>query len=239
MFRLVVSINKARKFPIGTVRKQGGVPKRKVSEGKWVPVKNIKSKKPTLESKIDSLIKWERKQGHTYPIAQAYKNYYTDLKKVKGKKAIINLTTELDSFLKRGDKFSIKENKAADYIRNQLTKLLVAKRREVIKPYNAKPLKQLIKKYKDNINEVYEGKVPKETKEVFDVAESMVSTLEHPETIGLYEESEYPTVKAELNSKIKLIGRMAKRGAVYPFDDADNIKKLKFIVNKILSSRST
>ena len=40
MIRLVVCLYKAREFPIGTVRKQGGVSKKKIAKGKWVPIKN-------------------------------------------------------------------------------------------------------------------------------------------------------------------------------------------------------
>ena len=52
---------KAREFPIGTVRKQGGVAKRKVAKGKWVPVKKIKAFKGEESKKKDATYFWKKR----------------------------------------------------------------------------------------------------------------------------------------------------------------------------------
>ncbi len=232
-----MKLNKALKL-----RKSKYISKKRDKRGNWEYKykESISKKVSNLNKKISQLIIEERKQGKQYPSAIAYKNYYTSLLNAKSKKEIMDVTSELDNYLKKGDKYSIKNNKVADSIRIELYKILMYKRKEVVGSYNVTGLKDYINKVKKRYEKVFKkewNQIIEENadfKDIFYYLDDIISIIEHPENIGLYEESQFNTIQAEVNHNISLISKKSKIFSIYPFDEQEHLNILKAKVKESL-----
>ncbi len=176
-----------------------------------------------ISNLIDELIAEERAKGYDYPQSVNYKTYYTDLLSAKGKKQIMAVTSEADNYLKKYDKNSVSDNKKADIVRDYLFDLILKKRLQVVDKYDTSKIKALTD---EKLSEVKEGfnlpadfpkkidlnsSTDRELREIFQRLYGIIETLDHPEIIGLYEESAYPTMSQNINSDVRMLKSKLKR----------------------------
>ena len=180
---------------------------------------------------IQSLMDEERWQGIEYPKSKAYENYYNDLMSSPSDKETLKITKELDDYLKTGDKFSLLDNRLADEVRKQLFELIAEKRREINKGYDTINLRGFIEDLKKDIEEVDLGK---EYNDVIKRVEEIEANLKDPSHIGLYEESQFPTLRQEIKHNVEMLKKVTKRNSLFYMED--KIPALNKIIDNILKS---
>ena len=195
-----------------------------------------------LLSKINQLIKQERDAGMEYPPAAAYLNYYKELNSATSKNKIKDLTKEFAEFLAYGDKYSIKDNKLADEIREELHNFLIKKRQQVIPKYDTGELKNFIdtriikvREKWDNTNFKNALKKNDNLEYLYDyLIRDIVDVLENPHKIGLPEESEFNSLQKEINSAVSFLKKKGKSYMVYPFDNDKFYNDLNSVIKNTL-----
>ena len=126
---------------------------------RYIPLKEISTiENKNILFKIEKLIAEEKKEGKEYPIANAYLGYYRALLKEKNNKKLLNLTKELYEFLAFGDKYSLKNNKIADEIRDYFYNKIEEIRKIIIKSYNINSLDLFIEDIKNKYEKSRENK---------------------------------------------------------------------------------
>lgn len=208
---------------------------------RYIPLKEISTiENKNILFKIEKLIAEEKKEGKEYPIANAYLGYYRALLKEKNNKKLLNLTKELYEFLAFGDKYSLKNNKIADEIRDYFYNKIEEIRKIIIKSYNINSLDLFIEDIKNKYEKSRENKFndilskDKYLKQIFKEIDEIYYWLNNPYMIGLGDNSQFPTIKQEINWNIERLYKLAKRNFVWPFDEKNKILELKNIINNIL-----
>lgn len=208
----------------------------------------MNSEQSLLEDKdvsllIDSLIEDERSNGQTYPRSLAYRHLYDTLHKTKRPRQIMNETQDAYSYLAKGDRYSLEENTKANTIREYLQNLIYKKRRDITPSCDTRELEEYIDKLRTNYKKILdnEAKQPSYSRSItpiFDDMKYMVELLKDSSEIGLYEHSEFPTLREEITkSYLPNILRKSKK-SLFIFRDKDIFNKFKNIVLKSLKSKT-
>ena len=194
-----------------------------------------------VQALIDDLIAEERLIGHEYPYAVAYKEHLNSILNAKSKKDILITTHELDDYLRQGDKYFIKENKKADEIREFLFNFLLEKRREIIDKYDTKKLFIFLDQFVADKAKGFDLKRPlshteREMRNIVQQISNIIDTLSHPESIGLYEQSQYGTMKKEVSDEVSSLRKTVKKSAFYDYYNETVLLPFYKLVKEVVSN---
>lgn len=162
-----------------------------------------------LLNNIHELIALEKDQGSEYPKSEIYLKFYTKLRDKISK----NELAEIFNYLAYGDSYLLKNNKLADNIREIIYNIAIATAKKLFPPYDIRNLEIFIRKYKNKIEKSYNKKIQNipDYFKIFNYLDDIVNLLLNPYKIIIPEETEFPSLKKEINSYINLIKKEAKK----------------------------
>lgn len=199
-----------------------------------------------IKTIIQELIKEEQTKGQDYPRSVAYQNHLNDLLSANDRKAVLTATYETDDYLKRADKYALEQNPRADKVRDFLSEFLHRKRKQFSKQYDTTSIRAWIENFKNeriktfNLRKDFTNRpstaTERELRDIFQKIDNVIESLESPQSIGLYEESEFHTMRAEITSKLNHLKRVVKRSSFDYLVDTD-IPKFEELVKGSLQQK--
>jgi len=222
-----------------------------IKAGKDIPAEVINEYQDILSDKkrndkdipslINVLVAEERAQGQAYPRAEAYRNYLKALNEASTRKQIMEITSEADSYLTQGDRYLREENPTADKIRSFLNNLIIEKRRSVTPSYDTARLDAFIDDYHQKYKSILameesKGKTyGKNIKKILGYLQEISGIMKDSAHIGLYEQSDFSTLREEINrSIIPNIRRTLKQDPLNMLSDQRNMDKLLKLIKTSL-----
>jgi hypothetical protein len=161
-----------------------------------------------LFSKLEN-IRTKEKAKVDYPYTDNVIDLLKRVEKANTPKDVKQTTVELDDYLKRGIGWQIEGVKEAGDVFGEVYEYAMEKRKKFItKKYDTTALDEVIKKHKKLAKEF---KDIESQQDLVSYLEGLKNTIEDNWKIGLYEESEFPTLKQEVNHAISFLKRKSRK----------------------------
>ena len=144
-----------------------------------------------------------------YPYTDNVIDLLKRVEKANTPKDVKQTTVELDDYLKRGIGWQIEGVKEAGDVFGEVYEYAMEKRKKFItKKYDTVALDEVIKKHKKLAKEF---KDIESQQDLVSYLEGLKNTIEGNWKIGLYEESEFPTLKQEVSHAISFLKRKSRK----------------------------
>jgi hypothetical protein len=172
------------------------------------PISTSSDKFQNLMSKLDK-IRAKEKALVDYPRTDAVIDLLKRVEEANTSKAVKTITEEMDDYLKRGIGWQIEGVKEAGDVFGEVYDYAMEKRKKFItKKYDTTALDEVIRKHKKLAKQF---KDIESQQDLVSYLEGLKNTIEDNWKIGLYEESEFPTLKQEVNHAISFLKRKSRK----------------------------